>query len=71
MLAMTRRAPEPSPELMPLERGADYLGCSVKTVRRLIQSGDLTGYRVGKKMMRVDMCEVRDFVRVIPTAKAG
>lgn len=55
----------------PLERGAEHLGCSVKTMRRMIASGELTGYRIGKKMIRVDGSEVLALARRIPTANAS
>jgi excisionase family DNA binding protein len=54
-----------------LERGADDLGCSVKTIRRMIASGELSGYRIGKKMIRVSADEVRSLARRLPTANAS
>lgn len=52
-----------------LEVGAEYLDCSVRTVRRLIASGDLTGCRVGKRLIRVDLNEIDAMLRPIPNAK--
>lgn len=54
-----------------LEHAADYLACSVKTIRRMISKGELTGYRVGARMIRVDMAEIYAISRVIPTAGEG
>lgn len=37
----------PSPHLSPAE-AADYLGLSIKSVRRLISTGDLPARRIGR-----------------------
>jgi excisionase family DNA binding protein len=71
MLVGSQGAGEQSPDLAPLPRAAEHLGCSHKTVRRYVAAGDLTGYRVGKRMLRIDMNEVRALARAIPTAQAG
>lgn len=60
-----------APDLTPVSRAAEYLQCSEKTVRRSVAAGQLTGYRIGKRMLRVDMREVRALARAIPTAQAG
>jgi excisionase family DNA binding protein len=39
-------------------------------VRRLISDGTLTGYRVGSRVLRVDMDEVDALFKPIPTVKA-
>jgi len=54
-----------------LNIAADFLGVSTKTVRRMIASGELTGYRVGKRLIRVDLDEVDALARQIPTTKVG
>ena len=54
--------------LVSLERAAEYTDQSVRSVRRLIASGDLTGYRMGKRAIRVDLNEVDALLRPIPTA---
>lgn len=48
---------------------ARRLGCSVWTVRRLIYDGDLTGYKIGYRMMRVDETELNALIdrSVVPT----
>lgn len=51
---------------------AEYLGCSVKTIRRRISDGTLTAYRVGKThTIRLDKDEVDAILRPIPTAGVG
>jgi excisionase family DNA binding protein len=40
------------------------------TIRRRISSGQLTGYRLGGRIIRVDVAEVEALLRPIPTVKA-
>lgn len=54
-----------------LTLAAEYLGVSDKTIRRMIAAGTLTGYRVGPRMIRVDMDEVERLVRPIPSARSA
>ena len=37
---------------------AEYYGLHHTTIRRWIRNGELNGYRVGTRMVRVDMAEV-------------
>ncbi|CAL8980354.1 hypothetical protein PROP_03136 [Propionicimonas sp. T2.31MG-18] len=46
---------------------ATYAGVSTKTVRRWISSGNIAGYRVGPRLIRVDLAEVERMMRPIPT----
>ena len=57
-------------ELQTLEQAARWLGVSVRTVRRYIAAGVLTGYRLGPRLLRVDTAEVAGLLRAIPTARA-
>lgn len=50
---------------------AEYFGCSERTIRRSISAGTLTGYRIGKRLLRVDLNELDAALRPIPSAKAG
>ena len=53
--------------LVDLAAAADALSVSVKTVRRRIADGTVTGYRVGR-LIRVDLDELRERLAVvIPT----
>lgn len=54
-----------------LTLGADYIGVSEKTVRRLIASGAITGYRVGPRLLRIDLNEVDALARPVPTMTAS
>lgn len=63
-------APEKKSSTQNLATIADVamrLDCSQRTVRRLISSGDLVGFRLGKRMVRVDLDQVDDLLRQIPT----
>jgi len=54
-----------------IEQADDLLGCSPRTVRRMIAAGEITGYRLGKRLLRVDLLEVESRLRRIPTAVGG
>ena len=47
---------------------AARVGVSTKTVRRWIASGQLAGYRVGPRLLRVDPDEFDRMLTPIPTA---
>jgi excisionase family DNA binding protein len=51
-----------------LQDTADRTGLCVKTIRRRIADGTITGYKVGDRAVRVNPDEVDDkLIRVIPT----
>ncbi|MEU2200571.1 excisionase family DNA-binding protein [Isoptericola sp. NPDC019482] len=56
--------------LVALAVAADELSVSVKTVRRRIADGTVTGYRVGR-LIRVDLDELRDRLAVAMPAARG
>lgn len=47
---------------------ADYLGVTDRTIRNYIASGRLSGYRLGRRAVRVDARELDQILRRIPTA---
>ncbi len=51
-----------------LDAGAEYLGISRKTLRRLVSSGQITGYRAGPRLIRLDISEIDAMLAPIPTA---
>ncbi len=65
----TYARPEETPprRLASLEHGAVYMDTSVMTVRRYISSGRLTGYRLGDRLLRVDLNEIDAILRPVPT----
>ena len=56
--------------LAPIAEAADYIGANPRTIRRYIASGRLTGYRVGPRLIRVDLNEVDALLRPIPAVSA-
>lgn len=50
---------------------AEYLEMTEAGVRKFIAEGRLTGYRVGKRAIRVDLHEVDALPTPIPSAKTG
>ncbi|QNN81616.1 helix-turn-helix domain-containing protein [Brachybacterium sp. Z12] len=52
-----------------IQYAAEYLGLTQGGVRKFIAEGRLSGYRVGKRAIRVDLREVEELLRPIPTAK--
>jgi excisionase family DNA binding protein len=53
--------------LRPLNDAAAYAGCSRYTLRRRIADGTLTGYRLGPRLISVDLNEIDATLRPIPT----
>lgn len=56
---------------VPLSVAAEYVSMTEAGMRKFIAEGRLTGYRLGKRAIRVDMREVEDLLTPIPTAKVG
>jgi excisionase family DNA binding protein len=54
--------------LASIAKGAERADVSPRTVRRWIAQGLLTGYRVGPRLVKVDLDEVDAIARPIPTA---
>ncbi|WP_233140198.1 helix-turn-helix domain-containing protein [Cellulosimicrobium sp. KWT-B] len=59
----------PRHDLVSLRDAADHLHVSVKTVRRRISDGTITGYRVGR-LVRLDLDDIEHELLVeIPSAR--
>lgn len=56
----------PSRRWVDQRQAAEYLGITDRTLRRMIAAGDLPAYRLGKKMLRVDMADLDALLRPIP-----
>ena len=54
--------------LVSLAAAAAYADVSTRTLRRYIAQGRLTGYRVGPRLLKVDLDDVDQLARPIPTA---
>jgi len=62
---------KPSVQRASIAAAANALGVSTRTVRRYIADGRLTGYRMGPRLIRVDMAEVDALLSPIPTVQAS
>ncbi|KGM18165.1 excisionase family DNA-binding protein [Corynebacterium auriscanis] len=43
-----------------IKQAAEYAACHVNTIRTQIARGELTGYRMGRRVIRVDLNELDD-----------
>jgi excisionase family DNA binding protein len=60
----------PPRRLASLATAAEYADVSTRTLRRYISQGRLSGYRVGPRLVKVDLTELEALARPIPTARA-
>ena len=58
----------PAPRYVPLAAAASYIAVDTKTIRRMISRGELSGRRVGSRIIRVDLNELDALLRPIPSA---
>ena len=65
------RTPRKPARRVPLADGSAYSHLSIKTLRRYIAAGLITGYRVGPKLLQVDLDEIDELVRPVPTVGNG
>lgn len=63
--------PFSSKHLVTIQRAAEYAGVHPDTIRRRISVGQLTGYRMGSRLIRVDLVELDALLRPIPTVRTG
>lgn len=59
------------PLYVPLDVAAARLSITVPGLRKFIAEGRITGYRLGKRAIRVDVRELDALLTPIPSAKAG
>lgn len=57
-----------NPKFASLAAAAEIAGVSTKSIRRYIAAGRITGYRVGPRMIRVNIAELQDLLAPIPTS---
>lgn len=53
------------------EEAADYLKITPRTVRRMVSSGQLPAFRLGPRLLRIDLADVDALLRRVPTAGGG
>lgn len=49
------------------QAAAEYLGVHTNTIRRYVAKGVITGYRIGPRLIRVDLDEIDALLSPIPT----
>lgn len=54
---------------VPLSEAARIMGCSIRTLQRLIDSGDLPGYRFGPRLVRVRLADLERAMTRIPASR--
>jgi excisionase family DNA binding protein len=54
--------------LTSVENAANYADVSTRSIRRWIAAGLLPGYRVGPRLVKVDLNDLDQLARRIPTA---
>jgi excisionase family DNA binding protein len=54
--------------LVSLNEAAAYFGCSPRTIRRMVASGLIAGYRITPRLLRVDLDELDRSAERIPSA---
>lgn len=65
---VTPLAPHRPEYINPAEAAARW-SVSVDTIRRMIASGKITGYRLNNRIIRVNVDEVDSAFKVIPTVR--
>lgn len=60
-----------SRRLAKISDAAELASCSVVTIRRRIADGSLPAYRLGPRLLRVDLDELEAALRRVPTARGG
>lgn len=58
----------PTPRLASQQAGAAFADVHSRTIRRWIAQGLITGYRVGPRLVKVDLDELEQLIQPIPTA---
>ena len=59
--------PDQIPRWATLEAAAGYIAVSSKSIRRMISQGQITGYRAGDRLIRVDLNELDALMSPIRT----
>ncbi len=53
-----------------IDEAAAYLGVATKTIRRMITDGQVTGYRLGARLIRVDLDELDTQLRPMQSIRS-
>lgn len=71
MARSSQRPPRTRRRLASITVAAEHGDVSTRTIRRYISNGLLTGYRVGPRLIKVDLDELEQLARPIPTAQGA
>ena len=63
---MSKTSQTPHRQLVSVASAAERVGCHPRTLRRWIAAGTLAAYRVGPRMVKIDLDELEAIVRPIP-----
>jgi excisionase family DNA binding protein len=66
--SLTKKPIAKKPRLIALGLGAERLGVNERTLRRYIAAGLIRGYKVGPRLVRVDLDELEALPALIPSA---
>lgn len=62
----------PAPRrLVGINQASEYADVNPKTIRRWIAAGHVPAYRMGPRLLKVDLNELDAMLRPIPTAGGG
>jgi excisionase family DNA binding protein len=70
--ADTGHVPMHSTRWITINAAAEYLGVSVRTVRRPISSGELPAYRIGGgrgRLLRINVADIEALLVPVPTVR--
>jgi excisionase family DNA binding protein len=62
---------KPPLRMASIDTAATLAGCSPRTIRRYISQGRLSGYRMGPRLIRVDLAEIDALLSPILTTQAS
>jgi excisionase family DNA binding protein len=62
---------KPGSRLVGTAEAAEYAGLCTRTIYRYIAAGRITGYRIGPKLIKVDLDELDKITRPVPATAAG
>lgn len=62
------RSAAPARRFGSVAAAADYADVSERTIRRYIADGRLTGYRIGPRLIKIDLDDLDKIMRTIPAA---
>lgn len=68
---MSTSTTNPTRRWLSQAEAADYLGITDRTLRRMIAAGKLRAYRLGPRLLRIDLDDLDALLRPIPTAGGG